>query len=229
MPSLNEMTPQQKVFCEEYLIDLNPSAAAIRAGYPADKAAYAARTVMKHPPVAAHIAKLMAARSKRTGLTADRVLDRLGAIVMGDPRSIFNEHGGLRKPHEMNPDDALLLCGVKTRRTISQEVQEDGSIKMVPEEIVEIKTVDLLGAMSLAMKHLGMMNDKLDINVTHNLAERLSHAQARIAKARGGVVIDGEIEEDTTAALAALEAQEEEITQHLLSAEPPKLKLEDLF
>jgi phage terminase small subunit len=233
VPSLNSMTPQQQVFADEYLIDLNPKEAAIRAGFPSLKAAYAATMMMKHAPVREHIAKALAARSKRVGLTADRVLQRLGAIVNGDPRAIFNENGGLKPPHQMNADDALMLAGVKTRKAITQDITADGKMIMVPEEITEIKVVDTLAALALAMRHLGMMNDKLDINVTHNLHDRLLAAQNRIKKSRGALVIDGEFEEDMSAALAELEQQadvlQQEIVEEVCSLPAPQLQLEDLW
>lgn len=220
VPSLNAITPQQQVFCDEYLTDLNATQAAIRAHYPPARAAHAAGVLMKHPPIRDYIARAMAARSKRTGINADRVLQRLGAIVMGDPRAIFNENGGLKKPSDMNPEDALMLAGVKTRRAVT--LGDDG--KMVPEEITEIKIVDNLAALSLAMRHLGMMNDKLDINVTHSLAERLANAYTRLNKHRGGQVIDGEVlAEDMQASLQQLEVESRELqTQitHDVQAEP---------
>lgn len=230
VPSLNAMTPQQKVFAEEYLIDLNSTQAAIRAGYPPGKAASYATTIMRHPPVRDHIARLMAARSKRVGLNADRVLQRLGAMVMGDPRAIFNADGGLKRPDEMDAEDAVMLAGVKTRRTVA--MQPDGS--MAPEEITEIKVIDAVAVIALAMKHLGMMNDKLDINVTHSLAERLGAAQARISKARGGVTLDAEFIDEGVAALKQLEKDSAMLQDTIESEEPafmdePPLGLEGLW
>jgi len=206
VPSLEEMSAMQKRFAEEYLIDLSPKQAAIRAGYPPEKAAYAAAQVMKHPPVRDYIAKLMAQRSKRVGMTADRVLDRLGAIVFGDARKLFTETGGLRSPTELTQDDVLLIAGVKTRRIVA--LNEEG--KMQPEEITEIKTVDNLAAISLAMKHLGMLNEKLDVNVVHTLADRLNAAHKRVADRHGGArgpIIDGEFVEDVAKSLADLESE----------------------
>ena len=203
VPNIQEMTPQQKRFADEYLIDLNAKQAAIRAGYLPSSAASASSSLMKFRPVRDYIAKLMAARSIRTGLTADRVLQRLGAVVNGDPRSIFNEDGGLRKPHEMTYEDGLMIAGVKTRKIVTAD--ENGN--MQPEEITEVKVVDTLGALTLAMRHLGLMNDKLDINVTHNLADRLGAAQSRLARARGQVIDVEQSEDQEHETLLALEHQ----------------------
>lgn len=78
------MTDKQKRFCEEYLIDLNATKAAIRAGY-AEKAAYSqGQRLLKNVEVAELITKLKANQSERTGITADRVLTELSKLGFAD-------------------------------------------------------------------------------------------------------------------------------------------------
>ena len=228
VPDLNNVYEMQARFCDEYLIDLNPRQAAIRAGYAVDKATYAAAQVMKHPPCADLIAKKMAMRSRRVGITAERVLDRLGAIAFGDTRKLFNEFGGLRPPGELSADDALLIQGVKTRKIVA--LNEDG--KMQPEEITEVKTVDNLAAITLVMKHLGMLNDKLDINVTHTLADRLAAAHKRVADRRPGAsgpVIDGEFVEDVATSLRDLEEHSRTLQNQITHEAAPALTWDDVL
>ena len=67
------MTKKQKRFCEEYLIDLNATQAAIRAGYSPETAYSIGQENLKKPEMRARIDKAMAERSKRTGVNADRV------------------------------------------------------------------------------------------------------------------------------------------------------------
>lgn len=71
----NKLRPQQKAFCEEYIIDLNATQAAIRAGYSAKTARIQACKLLTHPNIEAYIAELKAARSKRTAIDADFVLN----------------------------------------------------------------------------------------------------------------------------------------------------------
>ena len=68
------MTKKQKLFVEEYLIDLNATQAAIRAGYSPDTAGSIGGENLKKPEISAAIAKAMAERSKRTGINQDRIL-----------------------------------------------------------------------------------------------------------------------------------------------------------
>lgn len=166
--------PRHEAFVHEYLKDFSGSHAAIRAGYTPGAAANAAARLLKEGSTAIAIARARAARNARIGVNPERVLHKLGQMLMGDPRAIFNEDGTLKPPSAMNADDAQLIAGVKTRRTI--ELDEDGKVRTA--EIQEIKVVDQTALLSLAMRHLGMLNDKLDVNVT-SLSERMRNAMQR--------------------------------------------------
>jgi phage terminase small subunit len=69
-----QLTDMQEKFCEEYLVDLNMTQAAVRAGYsPAAAAAQASKLVDK-PQVQERIQELKAARSQKTSIDAEWVL-----------------------------------------------------------------------------------------------------------------------------------------------------------
>ena len=74
------MTKKQKRFVEEYLIDLNATQAAIRAGYSPDTAGSIGAENLKKPEIKSRIDKAMAERSRRTGINQDRVLQELARI-----------------------------------------------------------------------------------------------------------------------------------------------------
>jgi phage terminase small subunit len=76
-----ELTPKQKRFCEEYLIDLNATQAAIRAGYSEDSAASIGHENLRKPEIEKTIQELQIARSKRTEITADYVLNTVRDTV----------------------------------------------------------------------------------------------------------------------------------------------------
>jgi phage terminase small subunit len=75
------MTPKQARFAEEYLMDLNATQAALRAGYSPASAKTLGCKLLKNPKVAAAIEAGMAARSRRTGIEADWVLQRLKEVA----------------------------------------------------------------------------------------------------------------------------------------------------
>ena len=81
MPKLTE---KQKRFCEEYLIDLNATQAAIRAGYAAKNARVIASQNLAKVNIQQYISERMQDRSKRTEITADTVLGELAKIAAAD-------------------------------------------------------------------------------------------------------------------------------------------------
>ena len=81
MPKLTE---KQKRFCEEYLIDLNATQAAIRAGYSAKTAEQTAARLLRNVKVQKYISQLQKEQSDRTGITADTVLKELKKIALTD-------------------------------------------------------------------------------------------------------------------------------------------------
>jgi len=78
---------RQRVFCEEYIIDLNGARSAVAAGYAASSARVRACQLLKKPYIKERIAKEMAARSNRTYITADYVLRNIQEIAV-EARSI---------------------------------------------------------------------------------------------------------------------------------------------
>lgn len=90
------MTPKQQRFVEEYLIDLNATQAAIRAGYSADTAHSIGSENLGKPEIADAIAALKAERSKRTGIDAAWLLTRLANEAEADLSDLYDEAGALR-------------------------------------------------------------------------------------------------------------------------------------
>ncbi len=80
MNNNGELNTQQKSFCEEYLVDDNATQAAIRAGYPERSASSIGNENRKKPKIQKYISELKEARSLRTQVTADRVLEELAKI-----------------------------------------------------------------------------------------------------------------------------------------------------
>ncbi len=75
------LTPKQERFVAEYLVDLNATQAAIRAGYSAKTAYSIGQRLLKHVEVAAAIEARKAKAVAKTGITADRVLAELEGMA----------------------------------------------------------------------------------------------------------------------------------------------------
>lgn len=78
------LTARQRLFASEYLVDLNATQAAIRAGYKPDSASQTGCRIMQKPEIAQIIAEEQKAREARTLITQDRVLERLADIAFNE-------------------------------------------------------------------------------------------------------------------------------------------------
>lgn len=74
------LTAKQEMFCREYLVDLNATQAAIRAGYSQNTASEMGCENLGKPNIADRIAQLMAERTQRVTVSADYVLERAKMI-----------------------------------------------------------------------------------------------------------------------------------------------------
>lgn len=150
------MTDKQKRFVEEYLIDLNATQAAIRAGYKPDSANKVGAELLGKTRVSEAIAKAMADRSKRTGVNADRIVTELAKIAFANAGDIIDPVDG-RIKEDAAPEDLAAIQSIKVKTM-------DGA-KMSSMER-EVKLSEKTKALELLGKHIGMWNDKIDVNVT---------------------------------------------------------------
>ncbi|AJX00547.1 terminase small subunit [Burkholderia gladioli] len=84
-----QLTPKQQRFVEEYLLDLNGSAAARRAGYSERTANEQAVRLLANVSVQSAIAAAMAARSERTKIDQDRIVQELWNVVTADANGLI--------------------------------------------------------------------------------------------------------------------------------------------
>ena len=165
------MTKKQKRFIEEYLIDLNATQAAIRAGYSSDTAYSIGNENMKKPEIKACIDKAMAERSRRTGVNADRVLMELAKVAFVNASDVIDADTATVKADAL-PEDTAAIQSVKVKT-----FGEDGLEK-------EIKMADKLKALELLGKHLGMFKDK--VVLSGSLETEKTKLDDLIRQMRGG-------------------------------------------
>ena len=150
------MTEKQKRFCDEYLIDLNATQAAIRAGYSPDSAGDIGSENLKKPDIRARIDKAIAEQSKRTGVNADRVVRELAKIAFVNAPDAVNLNDATIRD-DADPNDTAAIASVKVKTIPTQ----DGfGIER------EIRFADKTRALELLGKHLGMFTDKVAIDTT---------------------------------------------------------------
>lgn len=150
-----KLTEKQKRFCDEYLIDLNATQAAIRAGYSVRTANEQGARLLANVSVQEYIARKMAERSRRTGVNQDRVVLELAKIAFVKMTDVVNSNGEIKA--DASPDDLSCIESIKYKES---DNEFGGSVER------EVKIGSKLKALELLGKHLGMWNDKLDVNVT---------------------------------------------------------------
>lgn len=158
-----KLTAKQARFVDEYLIDLNATQAAIRAGYSAKTAGIIGFENLTKPNIASEIAVAQERRAVRTGITQDRVLQELGRIAFFDIRKLYTEAGALKQPHELDDEAAAVLAGIDVVEMAGgMKVDGEGGASHVPMYTKKARIPDKVAAIGLAMRHLGMLNDKLE-------------------------------------------------------------------
>lgn len=104
-----KLTPKQVLFVEEYLVDLNATQAAIRAGYSEKTAGRIGAENIQKPVIQEAIAERMKMRIERTEITQDRVLtdielikqDAMRVLEDKDGRSVMINHAAALKACEL--------------------------------------------------------------------------------------------------------------------------------
>lgn len=156
------LTPKQERFVDEYLIDLNATQAAIRAGYSRKTADRIGPELLGKTCVSDAIQRRRRDRERRTEITQDRVLQELAAIAFarGTDYASVSPGGAVQiKPtEELNDAQKAAVLSIK-------ETQNG----------VEIKLADKVRALELLGKHQGLFDgsgkdDKAPIN---NLLEQI--------------------------------------------------------
>jgi phage terminase small subunit len=158
-----KLDSREKLFVEEYLVDLNIERAAISAGYAKSTARTKAFNWVsngKHrkPHVIEAIQKAFKKRSERTEITQDRVLEEFAKLAFSDPRKFFDENDNLKPITDLDDDTAACLSGmdIVTKKVGKGEDSETETVK-------KIKFIDKKRALDSVARHLGMFNDKLGV------------------------------------------------------------------
>ncbi|MEM5769045.1 MAG: terminase small subunit, partial [Bacillota bacterium] len=137
---------------EEYLVDLNATQAAIRAGYSPATAKDIGCENLAKPNIRAHIDTAMAELSKRTGVNQERVIRELAKVAFVNADNVVNMKDATVF-EDASPDDLAAISSVKVKQTF-------GDYEGIEREV---KLCDKLKALELLGKHFGMFTDKVNI------------------------------------------------------------------
>lgn len=135
-----KLTAKQKIFCDEYIISLNATQAAIKAGYSKKTARKIAAENLTKPVIQNYISERMKQKESSLIATQDEVLQYLTSVLRGESQTT---------------DTVLVGIGDGY-----QEVQE---VKKKPSEKEQLKAAELLG------KRYGLYTDKISADVDMSL------------------------------------------------------------
>lgn len=150
-PRRRPLTPRQRRFVQEYLIDLNAAAAARRAGYSKKSSTDWAWRLLRKPAVAAAVEAAQAARAERTRVTADTVVKELAKVAFGDARDLLSwgkDGVELRDSKDLTDAAAALVSEVSETRTAAGGTRR-------------VKLHCKLTALTALGRHLGLFSGRL--------------------------------------------------------------------
>jgi phage terminase small subunit len=157
-----KLSPKQQRFVEEYLVDLNASAAMLRAGYKSKNPNVDASKLLAKPSIVAAVSALRDAESKKLGITRERVLTELARVAFSDVRKLFNEHGGMRPIVSLDDEVAAAISHIKL--TSFTPPGEDAQTEYTK----EVKLADKVSVLKDLARHMGVIEPEkpADVNIT---------------------------------------------------------------
>lgn len=161
---MGKLTKNQKIFCDEYLIDLNATRAykvAYKNVTKDETAAASSSRLLRNVKVKDYVNERMKAREKRTEVTQDKVLKELAKIGFANITDYiniietegYNESGELQKYNDVKLEITKELDEAKQSAISEIKRGKNG---------VELKLNDKVKALELMGKHLGMFVDRVE-------------------------------------------------------------------
>lgn len=146
------MTPKQKRFCEEYVIDLNATQAAIRAGYSKKTARTIAAQNLAKLNIQTEVQRLRSEISERNKITIDECVSLLTSMARFDIADCYNEDGSLKSIHEIPKEARLAIEALDIEESRNLSLSDEGAISAVTKKI---KTSNRRETLKELLKYLG--------------------------------------------------------------------------
>lgn len=159
--NVNGLTLRRQRFADEYMVDLNATAAYRRSGFSgsAKVCQAAASRLLADPKVAEYIAAKRVKMQDKLDITQERVLAEYAKLAFLDPRKFYDERGQLIPVPDLPAEVAAAMAGMEISVSRSG-MDADGNPEY--EDVKKIKFIDKKGALDSLAKHLGMFVDKVE-------------------------------------------------------------------
>lgn len=193
-----KLTEKQKIFVNEYLVDLNATRA-YKVAYPNvkkdDTAAVNGNRLLRNAKVKEYLDERMREREKRTEITQDKVLEELAAIAFSNgskyakviEETVYDENGEVLLDSDGNIVKQKVVDLVLTDELSETDKKAIASIKKSRNGI-EISTCDKVRALELLGKHLGMFKEKVEVsgNINNPYEELTTEQLLKLASDKDG-------------------------------------------
>ncbi|MCW7764301.1 terminase small subunit [Photorhabdus luminescens] len=168
------LTDKQEMFCREYLVDLNATQAAIRAGYSDKTANRIGSENLSKLDIQKRISELKSERNEVVKVDAEYVLRRLVEIDQMDVLDILTEEGDLKPVKEWSVVWRTTLSGLDVI-AMSGEENTDTLLKKIkwPDKV---KNLELLG------KHVSVQAFREQVKNEHDVVGTLSDLMDELSK-----------------------------------------------
>lgn len=151
-----KLSAKRQRFVEEYLVDLNATQAAIRAGYSKKTAYSIGNELLSIPEIQEAVSVAKAARSERTEITADWVLRQLATVAGFDLTEVFEQDDQKRLlVRDITSLPKHLTGAIESITQTSTETWTEDGVA-VEKVRLQVKAHSKLGALKMLFDHLGM-------------------------------------------------------------------------
>lgn len=141
------MNIKHRTFCEQFVIDLNGTQAAIRTGYAESRAEVTASELLAREDVKNYIKELQKELSERTKIKAEDVINELAKIGFSDIRNYYDSGLNLKEITELKKSKSGAISSIKKTTTHFKEGHS---------EVIEFKLYDKVSALEKLGRHLGV-------------------------------------------------------------------------
>jgi phage terminase small subunit len=200
------LTPKQARFVEEYVVDLNGKQAAIRAGYNPKTAEVQGSRLLRYAQVEEALKAAVQARSKRTQITADRVVTELAKLAFSnifDLVTVQSDGSVFVDLSRVPRDQGAALHEVTIDEYTEQAGEEARKVRRI-----RIKLHDKKSALDSLARHLGIVINRRELREMRSAnatgEQRLERIRRYLPPGAGAglSVVDGETRQDRSAGRA---------------------------
>lgn len=154
---MSKLTARQERFCREYIIDLNGTQAAIRAGYSEKGAEVQASQLLRNIKVKHRVNELQGKVEKKLEITAEFILGELYKLATVDLSKAYDENGNLKQIHDIPEEVRKAISGVETYYERAGTDEEGNPDRCT---VKRLKFWDKTKALDMLARHKNLFKDE---------------------------------------------------------------------